>query len=366
MIRDLGTESVTTGSSSAPRTHPEMRTAELAAKSIKLPIAGSGETYMQLHLRKLCILSGFLLTPFGQVHADSNSESTAASILFDRFETVFHASREIVSSSGAYKGLSPLESSTFRYPFRLLLGALDSLGKQAGNAILENGEGVLVGAKDFRAPVGLGPVASQLCYVVILKNGTSFEPRTYFKDSPADTAGDSQIWHWSANLNEFGRDEERPSSLYAAKVGQSYFLVSNNLTELKEIALRLSAPTGPLPILSKLPEWESARQHQFWGYRRYHHTGTANPVAAGTQEVTPGAEALIFFVDFDKKLGVVHLINSLADEGTAAKMNARAVLPRFEPRASGIWESVTKFSGDEDSFERMVAVMYFFGFGVYA
>ena len=321
---------------------------------------------MQLHLRKLCILSAFLLTPFGQMHADPNSQSVVASSLFERFETVFHASREIVSSSGAYQGLSLLESSTLRYPFGFLLGALDSLGKQAGNEILENGEGVLVGAKDFRAPAGLGQVVSQLCYVVILKSGTSFEPRTYFNDAPADTAGDSQIWHWSAKLNEFGRDDPRPSSLYAAKVAQSYFLVSNNLTELKEIASRLSTPNRPLPTLSKLREWESVRQHRLWGYRRYRHTGTVNPVAAGTQEVTSGAEALIFFVDFDKKLGVIRLISSLADEGTAAKMNAKAVLPRFEPRASGIWETLTKFSGDEDSFERMVAVMYFFGFGVYA
>jgi len=320
---------------------------------------------MRIPWYKLFILIVLMLMICGRSLADTNPESIAAAALFDRFETVFYAKQDIVSASGTYKGLSELESSTFHYPFALLPGALNSLGKQAADEILESSEAVLVGAKDFRAPVGLGQVRAQICYVVILKRERALELRKYFTKAPSASAAGSRVWQWSAKLAEFGRDDPRLSSLYATQIAQAYLLISNNLRELQTLASRLSSSDQDLQTLAKLRDWESISQHQLWGYRRYRHTGIVNPVAAGTSEVTHGAEALMFFVDFEKKVVVLRLLSSVTDEGTPAKMNATATLPRFKPRGPGVWEIVAPLSGDEDSFERMFAVMYLFGFGIY-
>jgi hypothetical protein len=320
---------------------------------------------MRVSCNKLYILTVFMLLVCGQGRADANPTSIAASALFDRFETVLYAKRDIVASAGTYNGLSAMETATLHYPFWLLPEALDSLGKQAAAEILRNSEAVLVGAKDFRAPAGLGEVRSQVCYVVILNKEGAFKLRNYFTKVPSASAAGSPVWNWSAKLGEFGRDDPKPSSLYATQIAHAYLLVSNNLKELQAVAGRLAASNQDLEPLTRLRDWESISQHPLWGYRRYRHTEVVNPVAAGMSDVTRGAEAIMFFADFEKKVGVLSLLSSVTDEGTPAKINAKAVLPPFKPRGPGVWETVTMFSGDEDSFERMFAVMYLFGFGTY-
>jgi len=318
---------------------------------------------MRIPWYRLFILIVLMLMICEQGLADTNPESIAASALFDRFETVFYTKQDIVSASGTYKGLSELESATLHYPFGLLPGALNSLGKQASAEILESGEAVLVGAKDFRAPVGLGQVRSQFCYVVILKS--AFELRKYFTTAPSVSAAGSPVWHWSAKLAEFGRGDPRLSSLYATQITETYLLISNRLVELQAVARRLSSSDQNLQTLAKLRDWEFISQHKLWGYRHYRHTGIVNPVAAGTSVVTSGAEALMFFADFEKKVGVLRLLSSVTDEGTPAKINAKAVLPPLKPRGPGVWETTVPLAGNEDSSERIFAVMYLFGFGIY-
>jgi hypothetical protein len=190
--------------------------------------------------------------------------------------------------------------------------------------------------------------------------------RKYFSanESPSDFASGAPVWHWSAKLNEFGRDDPRPSSLYLAEISSWYLLLSNDLEELKQLATGLASDRN-LQTLDALQDWNSVKDRQFWGYRRYRHAGVANPVAAGMTEVTPNAEALTFFVDFDKKVGVLRLFSSATDEGAAAKINARAVLPRFSRVGPGVWETRSPLAGDDDSAERMFVVMNLFGFGIY-
>ena len=320
---------------------------------------------MRIPCCRLCIVLALMLMACSQALADTNPEQIAASALFERFETVFYAKYDIVSSSGAYKRFSELESATLHYPFALLPGALNSLGKQASADILESGEAVLVGAKDFRPPSGLGQVHSQVCYIVILRSNNAFELRKYFTSPPSGSIAGSSVWNWSAKLSEFGRDDPRPSLLYAAQIAQAYLLVSNDLADLQTIARRLSSPDQDLCKSTQIPDWETVSHHRLWGYRRYRHSGIVNREAAGMTDVTRGAEALMFYIDFDKKEGVLRLFSSVTDESTPAKMNTLPALPRFKRSGPGVWETVTLFTGDEDSFERMFAIMYLFGFGIY-
>jgi hypothetical protein len=301
--------------------------------------------------------------------AASSHDSIAASALFDRFEVVFYAKSDIVSAPSTPKGFSDLEFSIFHYPFALLPGALHSLGEVAFSEIFKGSDAILIGAKGFRAPEGtegLGQVRSNFCYVIILKKNSGVQLRKYFteSESPSASAG-SPVWHWSAKLNEFGRDDPRPSSLYFTQVSETYLLVSNDLSNFQDIVGRLASSDQDLQALHHVRDWSSLEGHQFWGYRRYRHADIVNSAAAGTSEVTPGAEALSFFLDFDKRTGVLHLFTSTTDEGTAAKMNARTTLPKFKRDSPGIWEASTRLAGNQDSAEQMFGVMYLFGFGVY-
>ena len=80
-------------------------------------------------------------------------------------------------------------------------------------------------------------------------------------------------------------------------------------------------------------------------------------------DVTPGAQALIFFFDSEKKSGVLRLLAT--DDSTAEKMNAAAKLPALRPVSSGVWESIIPLSGNGATSEQMIATMWLFGFGLY-
>jgi hypothetical protein len=120
--------------------------------------------------------------------------------------------------------------------------------------------------------------------------------------------------------------------------------------------------------LSEIREWKSVSQHEVWGYRRYRHTGIADPMAAGVADVTSSAEALIFLLNSDKKAGVLRLLAS--DDSTAEKMNAgmakaRVAWTPLKPSGAGAWETTIPFSGDEQSADRTFVVVGLFGFPVY-
>jgi hypothetical protein len=193
-------------------------------------------------MRTAPILLAYLLSGCAQSAADRNHESRAASALFGEFETVFYANRDLSSGAGAFGRLSERNAEDLRAPFAYFLGAFYWIGKQVPAEILSNSAAVLMGAKDFQPPNGLGPVHSQRCYVVVLGKWSKLDLRKYFNYEPVASAAGAPVWNWGANLGEFGEEDPRASSLYAAAVANSYLLVSNNLVELQSIADKLTSP----------------------------------------------------------------------------------------------------------------------------
>jgi hypothetical protein len=290
--------------------------------------------------------------------AEVGPELRAASVLFGQFETVFYAKGDVVSSSGVYSHVAENDADMIRLPFFQLREALNALGGDTSKEILNGSEDVLVGAKNFRSPSGLGPVRSKRCYIVILKAG-EFDLHKHFRQSPAASVAGAPVWKWSAKLGEYGEEDPRPSLFYAAHIGVSYLLVSNSLEDLRDIATRISSKM----TVPGIPDWEIICQHREWGYRRYRHSGVADRTAAGMSSVTPSAEALMFFVDFDKEVSLMRLLS--IDEATAAKINAKAKLPPLKSQGKGVWETKIPFAGNEESFGRLAGVMWLFGFGAY-
>ena len=323
----------------------------------------------QCHMR---ILVFFLVLVFslsaGNAHmSEMNLERrSAAAALFERFETVFYGEMGLVFRSGSYDQLSEDDSNFLRVPFALLLSGLDTLGEATAAEMLASGAAVLVGARDFRTPKGLGAVHSQFCYVVVLRSGSAFDLSKYFSQWPSTSERGMPVWKWSANLGEFGEGDPRPSTLYASQIGQSYLLFSNNLSELRAMGERLSSGKQDARILDGIRDWGLVSQHKLWGYRRYRHAGIVNRDASGMTGVTRGAEALMYFFDEEKKSSVLRLLSSPKDEGTAFNISSNIYMPRMKPVGAGAWETVFPLAGDEDTFERLAFVMGLFGFGVYA
>lgn len=322
---------------------------------------------MRRAILRMCtapILLAYLLLGCGRSGAEPNHESRAAAALFGEFETVFYAKRDLSSRAGAFGQLSEKNAEELRAPFAYFLGAFYWMGKQVPAEILSNSAAVLMGAKDFQPPKGLGPVHSQRCYVVVLGKWSTLDLRKYFNYGPVASTAGAPVWNWGANLGEFGEEDPRASSLYAAVVANSYLLVSNNLRELQSIADKLTAPTDDgSQTLSKIREWELVSQQELWGYRRYRHTGIVAGDASGIRDVTPSAEALVFFLDSKKKACVLRLLAS--DGSTTEKINTWGVFPPLRLASAGTWETTIPLANDEQTSDRMFYVFGLFGFPVY-
>jgi len=294
-----------------------------------------------------------------------DSEARAAAILFQRFESLAYSKPGLLTGSKPYDALPSQVAKPLQFPFYILTGGLNALGNQAANKVLENADSVFVGVKDFRPPAGLGPVRSQNCFVIVLKNGSDLELRNFFGRLPVSSETGVPVWKWSAKLGEFGELDAKASSLYAAKVMPSYLLVSNNLEELQALAKRLNTSDDVTQVLGELRDWDSVRQHEMWGYRRYRHDGVDNLVAAGMDRVDQAARALVFLFDREKNNFTLWVFVVPGEEGTIARINASGLFGRMKSRGGGRWERVVPLGNDLETLEQVATVMAMLGFGFY-
>ena len=290
----------------------------------------------------------------------SIQERTAASVLFGRFETVFYSKADLLSGPTSKKA-----AVAARIPFAYLEAVLNSLGNNASASIFARAETVLVGARDFRPPLGLGGARSQSCYVVVLRDRSALDLRKYIRQAPAAFDNGTPVWNWLAKLGEFGEGDPRPSSLYATQIKQTYVLVCNDFDELRQIADLLSSKDDDAKTLTGIQEWTSISRHDVWGYRRYLHAPVPDRDAVGPTDVTMGTGALALFFDAGDKSGVLQLFCSPADESTASKMNGAVRMPRFRQLRVGVWESTIPLLDDGAVSEQLFDTMGLFGFAVY-
>jgi hypothetical protein len=165
-------------------------------------------------------------------------------------------------------------------------------------------------------------------------------------------------WKWATEPTEGQREGQ---TFYATQVAHSYLLVSNDTGDLEMTVTKLASSDAQM--VRELRDWENISQHAVWGYRRYRQAEANHKDAAGLTDVTPTAQALIFYFDSEKKSGVLRLLAT--DDSTAEKMNAAAKLPALKPISSDLWQTSIPLSSNETSSEQMVAAMWLFGFGLY-
>lgn len=308
----------------------------------------------------MCLCIVFLASFGGLASAGTNQTHTAA-VLFENFETVFHATPGVLADSLADQG------GWYAWePFSYVRAGLEKVGKEMPAKILADSEAILVGSKDFLPPSGLGSVRSTRCYVVVLRKGSGLQLSTYFKNSSVESLTGAPIWHWSADLGEFGEGDPRSSSLYATQIEQSYILVSNDLEELRNISRRLTSANDDARVFAGIHEWNDVIQHEFWGYRKYRHgkPRAIDRLFGGTGQITAQAEAVILYVDMKKQTGVLRLFSSSADDATARNINATGMITPLKPVGPKVWETVFPLAEVGPFPDSAGWVLWLFGWGV--
>lgn len=311
--------------------------------------------------QRICFFIVFLVL-FGDGASAETNQSHAAAVLFENFETVFHTTPALISDSR-----NDVAAQFVGQPFGYLRIGLEAVDKQLTAKVLAESEAVLVGTKDYHAPIGLGGVRSTRCYVIVLQRDSTFKLSRYFKKVEVGlAAGSSPVWNWSADLEEFGESDPRPSGLFATQIAQSYVVVSNDLEELLKDSAHLASVDNDARVFVGIREWNDVSQHEFWGYRRYKHDKppTAMDRLFGTDQITPQAEAAVLYVDLRKGSGVFRLLSSSADDATASKMNATGRMTPLKPAGEKVWEAVFPLAEVGPFPESADWVMWLFGWGV--
>lgn len=294
--------------------------------------------------------------------AELNGRANAAAVLFRQYETVFYTASPLLARVVSQDGLNTSGNGVTRLPFLYFLGALQSLRANASAVILQNSEAVLLGAKGFIPPKGLGPVRSIRCYVVVMLPNRRVDIRDYFRSAERTSADGLEVFSWSARLNEFGEEDPKASKLYATLVSNSFLLVTNSLDELEIAASKLSSVVDSDEFLRGIPDWALVNRYSVWGYRHYRNAEIPQSPAAKSF-VTPDSGELVSFLDLDKSAVVVRLHGLSTFESTAAKMQAIARLPDFKPDDAGTLETKFPLTDTEDCSDMLIRIMFLFGFG---
>jgi hypothetical protein len=320
-----------------------------------------------------------LLFVAGQASAEVNAESHAEAVLFSEFETVFHSEADMVPRCGAHVENTKLSGrSAFMQltshnidvlciPFGYAADGLNQLVKGGAAEILKDGHTIVAGAKDFRPPHGLGMVSPQFCYVIVFGERGVPKLSEYLAPTSTIASAGAVIWKWKSLPNSKKYPTDLEVTFFATEIGPRYLVISNNISELQTVAQKLISPDDPVRIVSEHLDWKIVSPHEYWGYRRYRHDGVEYENAA---EVTPSARALSFFVDLEKKVGIVRLF---ADDGsTAAKWNAtfstdnqEYALPPFKRLSAKVWQTEIPLTSDERvTLSRLFLIVELLGFNI--
>lgn len=319
---------------------------------------------MLFRVNRLVTMIGIgLTTACVRTRADTALESRAAVVLSQRFESVIGARPDLLTDSIETASATRDSTRMLRLPFLLLISGWEGgAGRDSSHQLFHASEAALVGAQDFRAPSGIGPVRSLRCYVLLLRRGHEIDLRRHFGAEPIEADGLS-VWRWTAETNEFGEADPRPSELFATVVNRRFVLLANDDHELRFVAGQLSSADSRGDVL-EVGSFPSVSDQRLWAYRRYRHA-SAHRDAAGLTPVSQGAHTLRFSVDPRSGNGTLTLTGDRADVRTTAAIDAARKLPQLKSTGDGVWQTSLPLARRPQADEQVFAIMWLFGFGFY-
>lgn len=299
---------------------------------------------------------------FGLVtgRAQTDSEKRAAAVLFDRFETVAYA-RTDLSKDSTPNGQSYGDSEdNLKLPFLELIGAIRTLGPIAARDLKSRYSSVLVGAKDFVLPAGIGAMESRKCYIGILEDGAQTDDELDFRGVDSETIEGRQAWIWTVPS---GDEESAPNTYFAARLEGPYLLVTNNRQDFEEVAKALTSVESSKPVSTTVFSWETLGAHQYWVCRSFRRTGVISPEASGIAHLGPSVTAIAFLADVDRRQGYIRVLTSDSSMKTVPKVLPDAELNLLQPDGPGTWRATIHLTKDASGYKTLFQIFYSFGFG---
>jgi hypothetical protein len=291
-------------------------------------------------------------------YAGPTAETQAASALFKQFETVAYTKSDFLSKFDD-QGSATASEYDMRLPFLSFLGGLMVLGPEAVMDLEKGYSAVLVGAKDFTAPEGIGAVSSNSCYVAILDGNKEPDLEHDFDKAKSELISGNQVWTWSAPPYE---GHPKPTYFYAAQVAQRYFVMTNSHDDFLPVVRALSTSDSLLPTSMNALNWETYASQKYWVFRSIGGGGLSAD-GSDTKELKE-VIALTFYADADKNESFIRVLSSDKSMKSKPKVLPDSEMNRIEPQGAGIWQARIPLSAEGREDDPLFRVFSYFGFGV--
>ena len=291
----------------------------------------------------------------------NENEIRAIALLSRSYDTMVRATRDAALGLDE-QGRGPAAiARALRIPFSELRNGLEHVTKGRTREALAEGMVVLVGARDFRAPRGLGLAQFDFCYIVICKPsrhnclGLDALDRSIVSET-----SETDVRRWRVPPSE-----SRPDGVdfFLSQVDASYLIVTNNFGATREIMTQLASlvvPTG-----EEREEFEALGRFEYWARRSFDTKWSGAKRSLGTEDLGDRVRALLLLMHPEDGSGSFRLVSTNDDDPSAARLNARAPIPRFVHVQRGVWEAQVRGEAGDIAVSGLLAILGLLGFSVY-
>lgn len=313
--------------------------------------------------RQTCIAAAILSLSLlgGQTgQAQANEEERAASVLFEQYETVASTRGDLFTSLSSYNQMKDVDSvAVLGLPFVDFMGALKALGPSAAADLEMKYSVILVGAKDFRPPQGIGAFVSTKCYIGILKDGPQPNVEPDFHHASLETMDGRRVWTWSIPPAE---GASQPGKFYAAQIAGSYLLMANDPQGFQAAAEALTSSQPSKPIQLRVPGWDTFSRYGYWADRPLRQDRVVKSSDAGI-DVLRDVIAITFFADLGKRESFVRVVSSDKSMKTMPKLFPEFALMQLRSGDAGTWQAELHLSKEQVANDATFQVFSYLGFG---
>lgn len=305
------------------------------------------------------ITIGLVLGSAGPTSSQISSEHPVRVLLND-FESVVFADASLFRSDVTRFGRIPKEIlSSLRSPFGILFMAFEDPALSALRGALLHGTDirtVVVGARNFRAPQGVGPVLADVCYLLQLNKNPLRNELSLLE--LADQVDGIAIRRIRLEVKR-----NAPSVLFVVQPTKEHLLLATDLEIAKSVVTKLLGKASNIYPPSGL---SIARSSPYWCYRSYQVRTNSDAVAGGMVignfRVGPNASALVFHINVGTTTGTLQYLTADEKDRAALKLNGLGF--SFGEIRPKLWESSILLS-DDRVLEQLFGIFMMFGFGAY-
>jgi len=234
-------------------------------------------------------------------------------------------------------------------------------GMRPGDVFINNNlHYILVGAKEFSAPPGLGIMRAKTIYYLRYQAPMQINVRAFKEIQQAHGLFQYPTWKWD------WYDPDTKETLHFVMVQASEYEVWIS-TDIEFMRSTFSSVTIPEYVLQDRPEWnEATLKCSIWAVRRYRHDNVKDSLAGGIlisreHRVGEGAVALTF--GYDEVQQTAKLLYFSPERDGFVQFWQSMPRATVEEIRSGLWS--VDFKVDAGSNDYILYVYHLFGFGLF-